>query len=41
LAGDDDDDDDDDEPTIEQCKKYITQACPKSEKGMQNIVPLF
>ena len=33
LTGDDDDDDDGDEPTKEQCKKYITQACPKAEKG--------
>ena len=27
------DDDDDDEPTIEQCKKFISKACPKAEKG--------
>ncbi len=33
LSTGDDDDDDDDEPTKEQCKKYITQACPKAEKG--------
>ena len=39
LTGDDDDDDDNDnEPTKEQCKKYITQACPKGEKGKTPFV---